>query len=186
MGLGLVLGGAALLYLLTRKKDKGPMDLQLSRNFRLSEFLRSQAMPSLALYEPSPSELANVKTLVTKVLQPLRNRFGRLTINHGGRPPLSTPEGKTFVAALKAQGWQPAKGSDHERFAAADIRLANQALMGAAFEALKANPNVRQVIAYRKPGKGINRLHVSVKHPGHMSKARVFAFVKDDKVPAYA
>lgn len=183
VGVALLGGAALLLWLAMRGKDgikRGvPGDVQLSKNFRLSEFLRSNVMPSLQYYVPSPSELANIKTLVTRVLQPLRDRFGPITVTHGGRPPISTPEGLNFTEALLRAGWKPAKNSDHSRFAAADFTLRKPELLPIAYIALQRNPNVRQVIAYQAPGEGVTRLHVAVAHPSYARlRSKNFAFTK--------
>ncbi len=177
MGLGIALLAGVLLYFLSQQGERkgisdagvsdAPLDAQLSKNFRLSEFLRSRVMPSLKNYRPSLAEFSNLQTLVDKVLQPLRDQLGPITITHGGRPPLTTPQGVTFAKAMLAAGYKPARNSDHARFAAADFVMTHPELLPTAFMALQDNPFVRQIIAYQEPGEPINLIHVAVVHPGY-------------------
>jgi zinc D-Ala-D-Ala carboxypeptidase len=99
---------------------------KLSKNFTLWEFLRSNTAiqngwvdEQLAIPEVY---ILNLKRLCDHVLQPLRNRFGPVTILAGYRSP------KVNVAV------KGAKNSEHMYGRAADIRVADMPL---AFEFLK-------------------------------------------------
>jgi hypothetical protein len=60
--------------------------MQLSKNFSLPEMVKSQAAIRLGLKnEPGPEEIANLKALCVFILQPLRDRFGPITVTSGFR-----------------------------------------------------------------------------------------------------
>lgn len=63
-------------------------DLQLSKNFWLREFLRSETAARMGrAIEPTPAEIANLKLLCENVLQPIRDALGHtITITSGLRP----------------------------------------------------------------------------------------------------
>jgi hypothetical protein len=65
------------------------MNLQLSKNFSLAEFTKSQAGDRLGIDNtPSGKHLENLKHLVTNIIQPLREKLNRpITINSGYRGP---------------------------------------------------------------------------------------------------
>jgi len=60
--------------------------MRLSKNFVLSEFLKSNVAKRLGIeLNPSKDEIRNLQLLVNNVLQPLRNRIGSIRINSGYR-----------------------------------------------------------------------------------------------------
>lgn len=63
--------------------------MQLSENFTLTEFTKSQTGARLGIDNtPQGEHLENLKNLVTKIIQPVRTKMGRaLTINSGYRGP---------------------------------------------------------------------------------------------------
>ncbi|NBW57584.1 hypothetical protein EBR43_07345 [bacterium] len=65
------------------------MTVQLSNNFTLTEFTKSQAGARLGIDNtPQGEHLENLKNLVTKIIQPLREQLGKpITINSGYRGP---------------------------------------------------------------------------------------------------
>jgi zinc D-Ala-D-Ala carboxypeptidase len=64
--------------------------MKLSNNFELSELVKSQTAVRLGIpNEPNSAQIANLKNLCEKILQPVRDRFGRpLVISSGYRSPL--------------------------------------------------------------------------------------------------
>lgn len=63
-------------------------DIKLSRNFYLSEFIRSKTAVLYGFnkqFDISFDVVCNIKELVTNVLQPLRNDVGVININSGYR-----------------------------------------------------------------------------------------------------
>mgnify|MGYP006404025749 FL=1 len=62
--------------------------MKLSNNFSLSEFTYSNKAKKLGIDNtPSKEAIDNLQELVTFVLQPLRDRFGPITISSGYRSP---------------------------------------------------------------------------------------------------
>ena len=88
------------------------MEIKLTKNFTLDEMCRSRAARKLQIKNvPSPKEVARLKTLCEKVLQPLRDFMGEpIIINSGYRCP----------ALNRAIGG--VNGSQHVKGEAADIR----------------------------------------------------------------
>lgn len=62
-------------------------EIQISKNFKLSEFIASKtAVKQNIDNTPSDIERANIYTLVTEILQPIRDAFGKsIKINSGFR-----------------------------------------------------------------------------------------------------
>ena len=87
--------------------------MQLSNNFRLSEFTRSDTAKRLGIVNECSSveQVLNLAYLCHMVLQPLRDRFGPIRINSGYR----CPELNEAVGG--------AQNSHHMRGEAADIYL---------------------------------------------------------------
>lgn len=66
------------------------IDIRLSENFMLSEFLRSDVAKKKKIfnqYAPSYTTLLNLQGLVSHVLQPLRTQVGKVVITSGYRCP---------------------------------------------------------------------------------------------------
>lgn len=99
--------------------------MQLTKNFKLSEFTRSSKATELNIDNtPPPSEVANLKLLCTKLLQPLRDLYGdNMNINSGYR----SVELNSAVGGVDS--------SQHTKGMAADIRCENP------FELLKTLKN---------------------------------------------
>jgi hypothetical protein len=212
VGGGLMIGG---LFLLGRKAGAAELPsvepheygapMQLTRNFDLAEFLVSKSFPAIKGYKLNRSELANVKALA-EMLQWARDQpeiQAPIFITSGGRPlamradvQVKTPEGKIVVLknatiddALKASGHEPAKDSDHHRFAGADAKVMMQDRTGKwvidrdktrkLYEVLQRYPKARQVILYTLSGGGASHVHAAVVHPGHGKlTGERYAFVK--------
>ena len=86
--------------------------MKLSENFWLYEFTQSQTGTRLGIYnEPNDAQLTNLIQLVRKVIQPIRDKFGPVTINSGFRG----------WALNKAVGGVPS--SQHTTGEAADIEV---------------------------------------------------------------
>jgi hypothetical protein len=91
--------------------------MNLSANFTLKELTKSDTATRLGLDNtPDAQALENLKTLCEKVLQPVRDHFGKsVTINSGYR----SPESNAAVGGSKT--------SDHCKGMAADIEIAGVA-----------------------------------------------------------
>ena len=87
--------------------------MNLSANFTLKELTKSDTATRLGLDNtPDDEALENLKTLCEKVLQPVREHFGKsVTVNSGYRSPESN-------AAVNGS-----KSSDHCKGMAADIEI---------------------------------------------------------------
>jgi hypothetical protein len=61
-------------------------DFQITEHFWLRHFLVSLSRPDLAeKLNPGPQEVQNIHLLCTTILQPARDRFGKMLINSGYR-----------------------------------------------------------------------------------------------------
>lgn len=184
IGFGLL----ALLLMGRKSMAKKPTDMQLSPHFRLSEFLRSSAVPEVAYYKPTAEEIARLKLLCEDVLEPLRAYVGRpIRITGGARPEsVRNAAGQTFYEALTAKGYVPASNSDHERFIGVDVTFRGGAAeYKRAFEWLKSRPDVRQVgIYFKSVGDGSaaipDHLHISVVAPGYPRLTSAFSYARID------
>jgi hypothetical protein len=87
--------------------------MNLSANFTLKELTKSDTATRLGLDNtPDDEALENLKTLCEKVLQPVRDHFGKsVTVNSGFR----SPESNAAVGGSKT--------SDHCKGQAADIEI---------------------------------------------------------------
>ena len=62
--------------------------MQLSQNFSLRELTKSQTAERKGISnEPSEEHVENLKLLCTKILQPIRDQFGVVSISSGYRSP---------------------------------------------------------------------------------------------------
>jgi hypothetical protein len=75
--------------------------MNLSANFTLKELTKSDTATRLGLDNtPDDEALENLKTLCEKVLQPVRDHFGKsVTVNSGYR----SPESMLLLVALRLQ-----------------------------------------------------------------------------------
>jgi hypothetical protein len=87
--------------------------MNLSANFSLKEMTRSDAATRLGLNNtPDEKTIDNLKTLCEKVLQPIRDHFGKtVTVTSG------------FRSSETNQAIGGSKSSDHVRGQAADIEI---------------------------------------------------------------
>jgi uncharacterized protein YcbK (DUF882 family) len=124
---------------------------KLSENFTIEEFTRSDKAKELGITnEPGEKELAALRVLVSRTIQPLRDKLGvPIHVNSGYRCP----------ELNKAVGGVPM--SQHQKGEAADLSIDGKA--NDILEALENN-NIPfdQAILYRKQ----NFLHVSLKLDG--------------------
>nr|DAH05561.1 MAG TPA: peptidase [Caudoviricetes sp.] len=124
---------------------------KLSENFTIEEFTRSDKAKELGITnEPGEKELAALRVLVSRTIQPLRDKLGvPIHVNSGYRCP----------ELNKAVGGVPT--SQHQKGEAADLSIDGKA--NDILEALENN-NIPfdQAILYRKQ----NFLHVSLKLDG--------------------
>ena len=171
---------------------KGQKSVQLSKNFNLSEFMRSSSVPELSNYVPKPWQVNNLRNLANLVLQPARDSFGPITVTSGARPKdLKNSKGETFYEALKAAGHHPAKNSIHDYFGAADIKTSRNSKKQAwkLFNFISSLPGASEVIIYLDKDKeptGI--IHVSTPVPERPIPRKRFVMWKGDpsrKSPYY-
>ena len=117
--------------------------MKITKNFSLNEFTRSATADKLGIDNSLPLDGISdlyIKNLVVHLLQPIRNTFGRMTINSGYRS----------EALNKAVGGVPT--SQHRKAQAADIAFC-EAKIKDVWQYLNDNPdNLKwdQVILYRK------------------------------------
>lgn len=189
MARGKVIAGLTLLSLLLlgrRTMARKPTDIQLTPHFRLSEFLRSTAVPEVAYYKPSEEEIERLRKLCREVLEPLRDFVGVPVVITGGARPASVRNaaGQNFYEALTAKGYAPAANSDHENFIGVDVRFRGDAeTFKRAYEWLKTQRKVRQVgIYFKTVGNAIvpDHLHISVVAPGYPRKTDSLSYVRLD------
>ena len=125
--------------------------MQLSNNFRLSEFTRSDTAKRLGIVNECPSveQVLNLAYLCHMVLQPLRDRFGPIRITSGYRCP----------ELNRAVGGE--SNSQHMRGEAADIHLPSVERGKEYLTFLKTLPVFDQLIW--EESKGTCWIHVSAK-----------------------
>ena len=116
--------------------------MKLSKNFVLSEFTKSQAAERLGI-DNTPSQVVvnNLKLLVSNVLQPVRDHYGRtMVVSSGYRSP----------ALNKAVGG--AKTSDHMTGCAADIEIPGIANYDLAVYIRDNLPFTQVILEFYTPG----------------------------------
>ena len=125
--------------------------MQLSKNFRLGEFTRSDTAKRLGIVNECSSveQVLNLAYLCHMVLQPLRDRFGPIRITSGYRQ----PELNRAVGGLK--------NSQHLRGEAADIHLPSVERGKEYLAFLKTLPVVDELIWERKGN--THWIHVSAR-----------------------
>lgn len=125
---------------------KNIIDIQISANFMISEFIHSKTAQQKGYHEQyiiTPDIYNNIHDLVIYILQPLRYAVGRVDISSGYRC-------KRLNEAVKGS-----RTSDHMRGAAADIKVQNIEL---AVSFLKRRM-FDQMIIYK------NFIHISYRAP---------------------
>ncbi len=129
--------------------------MQLSKNFSLSEFTRSDSAQKLGIDNTgvSTEQLLNLAYLCHMVLQPLRDKFGLIMITSG----LRCPE------LNKALGG--AQNSQHLLGEAADIHLPTKEIGLEYLNFLKTLPVIDQLI-WERSALGTYWIHVSASRLG--------------------
>lgn len=125
---------------------RAKIDIQISANFMLSEFIESNTAKRKGIYEQyiiTPEIFHNISDLVYYVLQPLRYAVGAIVINSGYRC-------KRLNEAVKGS-----KTSDHMKGSAADIKVSNINLAVAFLKTRKFD----QMIIYK------TFIHISYRSP---------------------
>lgn len=144
---------------------------QLTKNFSLAEMVKSEtALRNNLDNTPGEAEIANLKVLAEKVLQPVRDHFGKgVKVNSGFRHP-------DVNAAVGGS-----KTSDHCRGQAADIEIPGVPNAELA-EWIKANLQFTQLILeFYTPGiPDSGWVHVSY-NPDNLKKQDMTAIKKDGK-----
>ena len=125
------------------------MEIKLSKNFTLEEMCKSRDARKLQIKNtPSPKEVARLKVLCEKVLQPLRDYMGApVIINSGYR----SPELNKKVGGVN--------GSQHVKGEAADIRCETKSYAVKVITFIMMQLEFDQLILERK--KGTYWVHVS-------------------------
>lgn len=132
----------------------------LTPHFDLSEFTRSATATRLHIANtPNAEQIANLRHLCEKVLEPLREHFGPIIIGSGFR----CTQLNSAVGGVK--------NSQHKTGEACDIHLPNTELGKQYFEFLKTLPEFDQLIMERdNPRSSHYWIHVSIKRSGHNRK----------------
>lgn len=145
------------------------MPAMVGKYFGGKEFLHSTIFPDIVAYKPTNAEIANVKDLVSLILDGLRQKWGTIIVDSGGRPEaVAQAHGTTWKNALEKAGYSPAEHSDHSDFIAADVKP-TEVKPDKELDFLidvRMNPNLRQGIAYFVTGpdklKHLNFVHIAV------------------------
>lgn len=128
------------------------MEAQLSENFKLSEFLRSQTASRHGFseqWQPPDQVVQNLTKLASGYLQPIRNHFGPLNITSGYR----------CLRVNRAIG--SSDGSDHIRGYAADIVSPNHSELELA-KWIQKNINYDQLILEFGTLRSPSWIHLSI------------------------
>ena len=125
------------------------MEIKLTKNFTLDEMCKSRDARKLRINNvPSPKEVARLKVLCEKVLQPLRDYMGApVIINSGYR----SPELNKKVGGVR--------DSQHVKGEAADIRCKDRQYAEKVITFIMMQLEFDQLILERK--KGTYWVHVS-------------------------
>lgn len=152
--------GQAITYTTRKQKKYLQRFAPISRHFKLDDMLISHDWPEqIKQYRPTTIEWLNAKRMGV-ALDLLVDQYGRPQILSGGRP----PKVGDFYTALRKRGLKPSKHSQHDRFAAVDVKWSGGIpVADAIFKWLKDKPEFLQVIYYRIEGKP--RFHLSVPEP---------------------
>lgn len=140
--------------------------VKIGKHFKLNEFLRSETAARMGktIPEPPPEVLAQLRQLVWKVLDPLREELGTgITVLSGWRP----------LWLNKAVGG--AKNSDHMTGSAADIIAYKTTPLQLALLVEKMKLPVKQCIHEFPPNGWV---HVSVGYPNEKAKKEFLTAVK--------
>jgi len=107
------------------------MEMQLTENFKLSEFVKSATADKYKIDNtPSATHIENLKNLCVNCLQPVRVKYGKpIIINNGFRSP-------ALNEAMAKEGYKVSDKSQHMLGEAADIRDAAKTKNKALFDAI--------------------------------------------------
>lgn len=141
--------------------------LKLSENFNMVEFTKSQTAERRNIKNiPGPAEIAALQSLVTEVLQPVRDHFKRpMSINSGYRSP-------ELNAAIGG-----ARTSQHTKGQAADIEIPGVANYDLAVWIAENLDFDQLILEFYDPAEGPNSgwVHVSYVDKGSNRKQRLTA-----------
>ena len=192
-GAGVAIG----VYLFTRTASAGSpaittaypkrfiLTMQVSKYYKLHHLIPNSNI--WGWHQPTIQEWLNI-VRIAEVLDKFQDRFGKLRIASVARPPdLRNKKGMSIKEALKAQGDRPAKVSENEFWAAADVSLFGSPSWVTwlqAFNFLQKLPEVRRVLFYWKTenGKKVPRyFHISVVRPGKPKTGQIAHMYLDYK-----
>ncbi len=132
------------------ENKKIDLELQLSKHFKLKEFVRSGTAIMHGIDNTPPLyAVENLRALCENVLEPLRCRFGVLRITSGYR----------CQALNKAVGG--VKNSQHLMGEAADIYIPNQEIGMKMLDFIEKNLPYHQVLFERRKSDNVRWMHVS-------------------------
>jgi zinc D-Ala-D-Ala carboxypeptidase len=145
--------------------------MQLTNNFSLAEMVKSEtALRHDMDNTPGEAEIANLKTLCEKVLQPIRDHYGKgVKVNSGFRH----PEVNAKVGGSKT--------SDHCKGQAADIEIPGVANADLAKHIVDTYDFTQVILEFYTPGiPDSGWVHVSY-DPANLKKQVLTATKKDGK-----
>lgn len=143
-------------------------DIQLSPNFKLSEFLRSETDSARGIDNtPSLEVVSNLQQLCIHVLEPLRSHFNTpIVVSSGYRSP----------ALNKAVGGSAT--SQHMTGEAADLRIPSEAIGKEWFKWIMDNCKFHQLI-WERNAAGARWIHVAYKQNGNNAQHVIQNLVKN-------
>ena len=105
--------------------------MQLSQNFSLRELTKSQTAERKGISnEPSEEHVENLKLLCTKILQPIRDQFGVVSISSGYRSPELCEAIGSKLTSQHARG----QAADFECYSVDNNKLFNWAIENVEFD----------------------------------------------------
>ncbi len=150
--------------------------MQLSKNFEVAEFARSSSAKRLGISnQPTEAHIANMKLLCEKVLQPVRDHFGRsIFLSSGYRS-----------AALNAKTPGASSTSQHCTGEAVDIDMDGTEVSNKeVFDFIKEHLEFDQLIWEFGTDANPDWVHVSYESTGKQRK-QVLKAVKQGKTTVY-
>ena len=130
--------------------------MQLSKNFKLEEFVKSAIATKYGIDNtPNAVQLENLTNLCVDCLQPVRDEYGKpIIINSGFRT-------AALNAAMEKDGYRVSKTSQHMLGEAADIRDADKKQNKALFDVILKRGVFDQLIWEDGNSKYPDWIHVS-------------------------
>jgi len=105
--------------------------MKLSQNFSLRELTKSQTAERKGISnEPSEEHVENLKLLCTKILQPIRDQFGVVSISSGYRSPELCEAIGSKLTSQHARG----QAADFECYSVDNNKLFNWAIENVEFD----------------------------------------------------